>query len=66
MFSSTREIQLDEVKVLSQGENEAIVFTRFREAGVDYHETYWQGPVELVRETDGWRIKTLRGLKKVP
>jgi hypothetical protein len=66
MFSSTREIQLDEVKLLSQGEKEAMVFTRFREADVDYHQTYWQGPVELVHETDGWRIKTLRELKKVP
>ena len=65
MFSSTREIQLDEVKLLSQGENEAMVFTRFREADANYHQTYWQGPVELVRETDGWRIQTLRNLKSV-
>jgi hypothetical protein len=65
MFSSTRAIQLDEVKLLSQGENEAMVST-IPEADANYHQTYWQGPVELVRETDGWRIQTLRNLKSVP
>lgn len=66
MFSSTREIKLNEANLLSQTENNATVLARFQETDADYHQAYWQGPIEFVRENGQWRIKTLRELKKVP
>ncbi|HWY40315.1 MAG TPA: TIR domain-containing protein [Chthoniobacterales bacterium] len=65
MFSSTREIQVDQVSVTNPGGNKATVSVRFREIDAEYRQTNWQGPIEIVRESGEWRIKTLRGLKKV-
>ncbi|HWY52569.1 MAG TPA: TIR domain-containing protein [Chthoniobacterales bacterium] len=65
MFSSTREIQVDQMNVTNDGENKATVSVRFRETDADYHQAYWQGPIELVRDKGEWRIKTLRELKKI-
>jgi hypothetical protein len=65
MFSSTREIQVDQVSVMNEGENKATVSVRFREIDAEYRQTNGQGPIEIVRESGEWRIKSLRGLKKV-
>jgi len=65
MFSSTREIQIDQVSVTNQGENKATASIRFREIDAEYQQTNWQGPIEIVRESGEWRIRTLKGLKKV-
>lgn len=65
MFSSTREIKVNETNLVNEAENTATVFVRFQETDADYHQTYWQGPIEFVREAGEWRIKTLRELKKV-
>jgi hypothetical protein len=66
LFSSTREIRLSESKVVNQTENNAVVFVGFEEVNAEYHKVDWQGPIELVREGNDWRIRTLKDLKEVP
>lgn len=65
LFSSTREMKVGEINLTSRTQNNATAFVRFEEVDADYHSTYWEGPIELVREGNEWRIKTLRDLKKV-
>ncbi len=66
MFSSTREINLLDENVLHENESNAAVLVQFEEIDADSHKAYWQGPIDLVRESGEWRIDTLRELKKIP
>ena len=65
LFSSTREINVSEINLTNQTQNKATAVVRFQEIDTGYHQTYWEGPIELVREGNEWRIKNLRTLKKV-
>jgi hypothetical protein len=65
LFSATREIKLSESTLMNQTRDNAVVFVQFEEITAEYTAIDWRGPIELVREGSEWRIKTLRGLKKV-
>ena len=58
-------MKVDEMNLLNETGTSATVSVRFTEIGADYHQTYWQGPIELVLEASEWRIKSLRELIKV-
>ena len=64
MFGSTREINPLEIHTVRLADSRATIAVRFEEVDADYHKTYWEGPIDLVRENGEWRIATLRELKK--
>lgn len=64
-FASTRKIRLMESRKINGGENLVTIFAVFEETDADYHPVQWQGPIGLVREPEGWRIDTMKDLKRL-
>jgi len=63
-FSSTRRIQLDEAKIAAQDERSVNIAVVFTEEDAYSRQVHWQGLIGLVREPLGWRISTMKDLKR--
>jgi hypothetical protein len=63
-FATTRAMMLRETRVVSSDQTSATVFVILDETEADLKRVQWEGPIELTRESDGWRIDTMRGLRK--
>lgn len=65
-FATTRAMSLLATATVKRDENSATVNVTLEETEADSRRVQWQGPIELVRESEGWRIDTMRGLRKIP
>jgi hypothetical protein len=64
-FATTRAMRILESQIVKNAANSATVAVTLEETGADSRRVKWQGPIELVRESEGWRIDTMRDLRKV-
>jgi hypothetical protein len=63
-FATTRAMRLLETRAVNSDQNSASVAVILEETEADSKRVQWEGPIELAREPDGWRIDTMRGLRK--
>jgi hypothetical protein len=64
-FSSTRSMRLIEVSNVGNGKNALTMTVIFEEEDADHQPVQWQGPIEFVRDAAGWRIDTMKDLKRI-
>jgi hypothetical protein len=64
-FATTRAMRILESQIVKGDANSATVTVTLEETAADSRRVQWQGPIELVRESEGWRIDTMRDLRKV-
>jgi hypothetical protein len=64
-FATTRAMRILESRVIKSDTNSATIAVTLEETGADSRRVQWQGPIELVRESEGWRIDTMRDLRKI-
>jgi TIR domain len=63
-FSSTRSIRLIETKNVARNENSASIEVAYEEEDGYFRRVQWRGLIGLVREPAGWRVDTIRDLKR--
>lgn len=63
-FATTRAMRLLQTRAVNNDQNLATVAVILEETEADSKRVHWEGPIELAREPDGWRIDTMRGLHK--
>jgi hypothetical protein len=63
-FATTRAMRLLESRVINSSESSVTVAVILEETEADSKHVQWEGPIELAREPDGWRIDTMRDLRK--
>lgn len=63
-FASTLSLRLFEARVISIGGRDASVSVSFDEIDAEAGRIRWRGPIDFVLEPSGWRISTMKGLKK--
>jgi hypothetical protein len=64
-FSTTRAMRILESQIVKIAANFATIGVTLEETEADSRRVQWQGAIELVRESEGWRIETMRDLRKV-
>jgi hypothetical protein len=65
LFSSTRDMTLLESNLVKQDANTARIDISVRETDAAFHNAVWQGPIELVWDSGGWHINSMKELKRV-
>jgi hypothetical protein len=63
-FATTRAMKLLDTRAINSDQNSATVAVILEETEADSKRVQWEGPIELTRESEGWRIDTMRGLRK--
>jgi hypothetical protein len=64
-FATTRAMRILESQIVKSAANSATIAVTLEETQADSRQVKWQGPIELVRESEGWRIDTMRDLRKL-
>ena len=64
-FATTRAIRILESRIVKADARSATIAVTLEETEADSRQVQWQGPIELVREAEGWRIDTMRDLRKM-